>query len=164
MKNMMLQVRNCKVLALCTLLLLAAGCKKDKDNEPSSISGNVSKPTWTVPADYDLSSSMTAIVKVDMTRAYTQEQLKAANYRITSDDLLAAFCGSTCIGIGTWKEDYNAYWLFIAAPESGDQVTLKYYSSALRNIFAADPVPYRNNTSLGSPSNPYTPQTWVVAK
>ena len=163
---MNLQLKKCRLFSLiliaAAISMIVTSCKKSKD-EPSSITGNVAKPVWNIPENYDLSSSMTAIVKVDMTRAYTEEQLKNANYRITNDDLLAAFCGNICIGIGEWKEDYQAYWLFIAAPESGDQVTLKYYSAALRNLFAADPFPYKNNEQLGTPATPYTPN-WVVAK
>ena len=165
---MMLQVKNCRLFSLLLVVIamsfLVTSCKKDKDNEPDSIIGNVSKPAWALPADWDLSSSMTAIVKVDLTSLYTEDQLKAVNYQLTTNDMLAAFCGDECLGIGEWKEDYKAYWLYISAPEKGDKVTLKYYSPVLKHIYrASETIPYVNDKWYGSTSEPYTPD-WTVAE
>jgi hypothetical protein len=153
MKNTLL------IIASCAVLLLEAGCK-DK-NQPESIIWTADKPAWTAPADYDMSSSMTAVVKVDLSALYTAEQLAAANYRYSPDDLLAAFSGTTCLGVGTYKEEYGAYWLYIAAPENGGEVTIRHYSATLKNIFVSESFPFSNDTNLGSASKPYTP-SWRV--
>ena len=160
MKDMMLQARNCKVLFLCALLLLAAGCK-DKPKEPDSIIGTTERPAWTNPEDYDMSSSMTAIVQVDMSLTYTAEQLAAANYAQTANDLLAAFSGDQCLGVAEQVD--GLFFLYITTPEEGDNVTIKHYSSVLKNIFTDQPVPFRNDTQLGTVGEPYSPE-WTVVK
>ena len=156
---MMLQVKNFSKIVLCALLLLAAGCKKDENGpdvptSPSaSIYGNIDQPDWAVPTDYDMTSSMTAIVRVTL----------LADYQSSEEDMLAAFSGATCIGVGSYNAQYNAYWLYIAALTSGGEVTLKHYSAAYRNIFVATAtIPFRNDAQLGTISAPYTPQ-WRVA-
>ena len=167
MKNMMSQVRNFKVLALCALSLIAlTGCKSKNepvqpvDPQTETIVGNVSKPDWTSPSEYDLMSSMTAIVKVDLSQSFTTEQL--ADWQPAADDMLAAFDGTTCLGMTTPQD--GLFFLFISAPQEGNEVLLKYYSTAVKNIFTAtEPVPYKNNTRLGTVSDPYKPK-WAVAK
>ena len=155
------------IIASCALLLLAAGCKnndKDKDKEPESIIGTTDQPAWAVPAEYDMTSSMTAIVKVDLSSTYTAEQLSAAHWQYADDDLLAAFCGENCLGVGVYQQEYGAYWLYIAAPENGDRVTLKHYSATLKNIFvASEALPFTNDANLGSAAQPYTP-AWTLVK
>lgn len=165
---MMLQVKNCKHLCLLTLVavmmsLFVTSCKNKDNDDINPLVGDVSKPAWTDPENYDYSSSMTAIVKVDMSGTYSAAQLKAVGYQMTNDDMLAAFCGNTCLGVGVWKDDYKAFWLYIAAPENGDQVTLKYYSSVFKHIYTAESFPYQNGEQKGSPSQPYTP-SWTLSE
>ena len=148
------------VLFSCALLLLAAGCKK-QNNEPEFIIGTTEKPSWTNPVDYDMSSSMTAIVKVDMSATYTAEQLSSAKYKQTTDDLMAAFSGDNCLGVAEQVD--GLFYLYITTPEDGGNVTLKYYSSVLKNIFAAEPVPFKNDQQLGTVREPYSP-IWTVVK
>lgn len=160
----MIQVKKYRLFSLmmaAMLSVLVSSC--DRASDPASIIGNEPQPTWTVPEQYDLSSSMTVIAKIDMTGLYTAEQLQAVNYRVSDGDVLAAFCGNTCLGIGEWKADYEAFWLYIVAPENGDEVTLRYYSSVLRHLYAAEPIPYRINTRMGEPSEPYAP-VWALTK
>ena len=148
------------IFVFCSLLLFAAGCK-DK-NAPESFNGNVARPTWTAPEVSDMSSSMTAVVKVDLKALYPET---AADWQRLDNDLLAAFAGETCLGIGAWKEEAGAYWLYIAAPVTGNpsSVTLRYYSAHYKNLFiAADAFPFRNDDHLGTVAQPLTPKFTVV--
>lgn len=153
-------MRKLLIIASCALMLLAAGCKQ-KPVEPESIIGTTVRPVWTDPEDYDMSSSMTAIVKVDLSKTYTAEQLNAANYQQTAEDLLAAFSGDKCLGVA--EQVNGLFFLYITAPEEGSNVTIKHYSSVLKNIFTAQPVAFRNDTQLGTVSEPYLP-AWTVVK
>jgi hypothetical protein len=154
-----------KLYFICMLAVVAicfAGCKKDT-NAPESFNGNVERPTWTAPEASDMSSSMTAVVKVDLKAQYPET---AADWQRLDNDLLAAFAGETCLGIGAWKEEAGAYWLYIAAPVTGNpsSVTLRYYSAHYKNLFiAADAFPFRNDDHLGTVAEPLMP-TLVVVK
>lgn len=150
------------IIMSCAMLLGVAGCN-DKKNEPASIIGNTEKPVWVSPSNYDMAASMTAVVKIDLTSTYSAEQLSAAAYKQSADDVMAAFAEDSCLGVGIYKEDYGMYWLYITAPESGKAVTLKYYSAALKNIFVSGSFPFSNDTQLGLVSQPYIP-TWTVSK
>jgi len=50
-------------LSLCTLV----GCKKD---EPETFISDQARPVWTAPEAGDMTSSMTAVVKVDLKAQY----------------------------------------------------------------------------------------------
>ena len=142
----------------CAVLLMAAGCKKEEPKvEPESIIGEKSAPAWTNPEEYDLSTSMTAVVKIDMTKTYEEKQLTEAGYEVTESDELAAFCDSVCLGTGELVN--GLYFLYITAPENEGNVKIKYYSSKLKNIFVStESFPFRNDASLGSVQEPYAPK------
>lgn len=127
---------------------------------------DVSCPTWAVSADYDYTQSMTAVVKVDLAAQYPD---KAADFVIDSNDVIAAFIDNDCVGIGAWKEESGAYWLYIAGPSSlqeGEKdglVTLRYYSAHYKNLFEAiDAFPYINDTQQGTVAEPFIPAFVVV--
>ena len=93
----MLQVRNFSKIALCVALLLVAGCKgKDEPVEPTPeqtqtedpfvTPGNTEDPHWVRTVENDMSSSMTAIVKVSFA---------------AQPGTLAAFMGNDCCGVGS---------------------------------------------------------------
>ena len=151
------------IFVLCTLSLCTfVGCKKDPEKEPETFVSNVTRPTWTAPAESDITSSMTAVIKVDLKAQYPET---AADWQRLDNDLLAAFAGETCLGIGAWKEEAGAYWLYIAAPVTGNpsSVTLRYYSAHYKNLFiAADAFPFRNDDHLGTVAQPLTPKFTVV--
>ncbi len=148
-------MKHTHILALCVLSLCTFfGCK-DKKNEPESLVGSVAKPAWTALADYDMTSSMTAVVKVSLSANYTAEQLSAASYQLSTSDIVAAFAGNECLGVATPQD--GLFFLYICAPTKGEQVTLKYYSAALKNIFTAEPFAFANDTQLGSVAAPYKP-------
>ena len=179
MKSMMSQVKNYSIIFLCTLLLFAAGCKKEDQNAPEqqqpqeqtqptdpvtppveTIAGNVAQPNWQLPADYDMTSSLTAIVKVDLALSFKAEQL--AGWKLAEGDKLAAFDGDQCLGLASPKD--GLFMLYVTAPQEGHPVSLKYYSAAVKNLFAAtETIVYKNDEVLGSIAQPYTPN-WVIVK
>jgi len=167
MKNMTLPAKSSKrtksglysvLCILSVLTVLFAGCK-DK-NAPESFNGNVSRPTWTAPEVSDLTSSMTAVVKVDLKAQYPET---AADWQRSENDLLAAFSGETCLGVAQPQE--GLFFLYIAAPVTGNpsSVTLRYYSAHYKNLFEAkDAFTFRNDDHLGSVAEPLIPQFVVV--
>ena len=155
------------VILSCAMLLFAAGCKeKNTPEDPGTtpvenIAGNVSKPSWSNPDDYDMTSSLTAIVKVDLSIKYPEQAAKE-HWAVASDDLLAAFAGESCIGVAELSD--GLFWLYVTAPENNEEITIKYYSSKLKNIFVSEETfPYRNDYQLGTVSAPYSP-AFVVAQ
>ena len=145
---------------LCVLTVLAvlfSSCEK-KSSSSTSLNGNVARPTWTAPAQTDMTSSMTAVIKVDLAAQYPDQ---TADWQRSDDDLLAAFAGETCLGVGVWKEEAGAYWLYIAGTEGA--VTLRYYSAHYKNLFeAANAFPYVNDTQKGTADTPFIPAFVVV--
>lgn len=148
----MLQVRNLSKIILCTLLLLAAGCKdKEQPVNPFVDPGTIENPDWVLAVDTtDLTVSMTAVVKVSFAQ---------------SEGSLAAFMGNDCCGIADYNADLGLYWLYISpATEQGGNVQLRFYSPDLKRIFGATSTfPFCNDTQLGTVAEPYTPE-WEVSK
>ena len=166
MRNIRLLVA-LSVCVLCAVCCTLAGCKKDKKSEPSStpssttssIVGNLPDPEWAVSEDYDMTSSMTVTVSVDLALTY-ESQVKAAGWEVAAEDKLAAFEGENCIGLATPKE--GLFYLYVTAPKSGSAVTLKYYSSKVKNLFVADEaLVYSNDANIGTVAAPHTPK-WTV--
>ena len=151
-----------KLYFICMLAVVAicfAGCK-DK-NAPESFNGNVARPTWTAPEVSDMSSSMTAVVKVDLKAQYPET---AADFVLVDNDLLAAFSGETCLGVAQPQD--GLFFLYIAAPVTGNpsSVTLRYYSAHYKNLFEAkDAFRFINDDHLGTTAEPFKP-AFVVAK
>lgn len=73
--SQVLNYSNFSKLILCALLLFAAGCKdaNDPTSDPSSIVGDVPVPAWTLATEYDMTSSMNLIVKVDLSITYPEQ-------------------------------------------------------------------------------------------
>ena len=151
------------LFALCALSFITLfGCKnKDKEPVSRSVTGNVTNVDWTAPEDHDPASSMTAVIAVDMFTLYTGEQLFAANYELTADDVVAAFAGNECVG--TAEQINGLFFLFICAPAADEQIAIRYYSSRLKHIYVSELIPFRNDTRLGTVSEPYTPN-FIVEK
>ena len=144
---------------LAVVAICFAGCK---DNAPESFNGNVARPTWTAPEVSDMSSSMTAVVKVDLKAMYPS---RAADFVLNDNDLLAAFFGETCLGVASPQD--GLFFLYIAGPTANanaNAVTLRYYSAHYKNLFEArDAFPFVNDTNLGTVAEPFKP-AFVVAK
>lgn len=145
------------ILASCALLLLAAGCK-DK-NAPESFNGNVARPTWTASGSHDMTSSMTAVIKVDLAAQYPDI---AKDFVLNDNDLIAAFSDETCLAVAA--PDEGLFYLYIGAPLTGNpsSITLRYYSAYYKNLFEAkDAFPYVSDSRQGNADTPFIP-TFVV--
>ena len=156
-----------KYIYLIALLILAVGCKQK--NQPQSIMGNKNEPAWTTISEYDMSNTMTMIVRVDLSKSYP-EQVKAylasnPNGKINhSDDILAAFSGDQCVGYAQPGQD-GLFYLFVAMPaqESHAKIQLKYYSVVLRNIFiASEQYLFTSDQRWGSADEPIVPTLLVL--
>ena len=155
MKNMMLPARSFSMLLLAAALCFAA-CKKDK-NEPETFNGDVARPTWTAIEVPDMSSSMTAVIKVDLKAQYPTQ---AADFVLDDNDLLAAFSCDLCLGTATPQD--GLFYLFVAGIND-DPVTLRYYSAHYKNLFEAkDAFRFINDDHLGTIAEPLIPQFVVV--
>ena len=149
-------------LATCALLLLAAGCKpKEEPVDPQkALYGNVPRPEWVALEDYDYTSSMTAVIRVDLAAQYPDA---AADFVLDDQDLLAAFIGDECCGVATPQD--GLFYLYINSPvtDNPSPVTLRYWSAHFKNLFvAADAFPYSNDSQQGSYTAPFVPNLIVV--
>ena len=136
------------MVALMTGMMMLTGCDKKEPVGPS-LNGDVPRPAWTSPSEYDYTSSMTAVVKV------TNLNGQVINDSVVkAEDVLAAFSGETCLGVAEYRD--GLFFLFVTATD-GD-VTLRYWSKHYTNLFEAkDAFPYVNDTQKGTPSAPFTP-------
>jgi len=146
-----------KLFALisCTLLLLAAGCNPNPPQPENPLKGELSAPNWQAPTDYDFGSSMTAVVKVDLTLSFPGQ---TEDWTLTPDDELAAFMDDKCCGVGDLQE--GLFWLYITEPDTpaSSAVSLRYYSKHYSNIFEAkDVFVFVNDSHEGSVAAPVTP-------
>ena len=165
MKNMMSQVRNSNrhivglYSVLCILSVLTvffSGCKDQ--NKPESFVSDQARPSWTAIEVPDMSSSMTAVIKVDLKAQYPTQ---AADFVLDDNDLLAAFSGDLCLGTATPQD--GLFYLFVAGIND-DPVTLRYYSTHYKNLFeAVNAFPFVNDTQQGTTAEPFKP-AFVVAK
>ena len=80
--------------------LVFAGCHKesitsiDTNGTLGTPNGSVDAPLWSVDTNYDYSSSMTAVVEVELSLTYSQA---ANNWHVDSSDMVGAFCGDKCV-------------------------------------------------------------------
>ncbi len=150
------------IFALCSLsmvlLVLFSGCK-NKEQDPETFVSNKTRPAWTAPEKFDPTSSMTAVVKVDLKAQYPSI---AADFVLNENDLLGAFAEEQCLGVAQLQEGY--FFIYINSPaESSSQVTLRYYSAFYKNLFEAkDAFPFKNDDILGTIADPYIPSLAVV--
>ena len=150
------------IFALCSLsmalLLLFSGCK-NKEQDPETFVSDMARPVWTAPEKSDMTSSMTAVVKVDLKAQFPSI---AADFVLNENDLLGAFAEEQCLGVAQLQEGY--FFIYINSPaESSSQVTLRYYSAFYKNLFEAkDAFPFKNDDILGTIADPYIPALVVV--
>ncbi len=118
--------------------------------------GTIPNPGWSVAPGYDY-NSMPAVVAVDLTRTYPN--ITPDDWQINSGDMLGAFAGDECVGVTTLPPNDSLFFLYISSPSvSGADLTLRYYSAQLHNIFQADTVlHFENNTQVGTVVDPLTP-------
>ena len=166
MKNMMLQVKKHANIAffLGVLVALCVACNNNQNdpNAPSEygpIAGNLPKPEWTAVADYDMTSSMTAIVKVEnLNNRVMYDQIAT-----DKEALLAAFAGEECLGVAQPDSVTGYFFLYICAPTQEDTIRLKYYSAMYKNIFVdKNEFLFVNDALKGLVKDPYIPSLWAV--
>lgn len=151
------------LFALCSLsvvlLLLLTGCKKDAKQDPETFASDKARPEWKASGEQDMTSSMTAIIQVDLKAQYPS---LASDYVLDANDLLAAFAGEQCISVAQIVD--GLFFLYINGSDavSSTPVTLRYYSTYYKNLFEAkDAFPFQNDDHLGTASKPYIPN-WTV--
>lgn len=161
MKTTVFSVQNIAKMALFTLLLLVVSCNSSEDPE-YSIFGYQSKPAWKVSPDYDMSSSMTMIVKVDLSSVYTAKQLSDVHFDVNDKDIMAAFADTVCLGVDSLIEGLNH--IYVGATSEGvESFRLKYYSSMLKHIYVSESIPYEVQGQKGTISDPFVPK-WTIEK
>ena len=150
------------IILIALMGLLVTGCQKENvsapitPDKPDIPAGNLSAPNWNVRPNYDYSSSMTAVVEVDLSLTYPQI---GNNWHVDTADMVGAFCDDRCVGVA--KPTGSLFFVYITSPTPGNNepVTLRYYSSVLKNIFYGDVAfPFCNGDQRGTVNNPLRPQ------
>lgn len=132
-------------------LFLLASCGKEEGGsvvaEPDPMFGTIADPAWVVDTNYDYSTSMTAVVGVDL-------QGGDSLWAITAADRLAAFVGDECVGLAAPTGEL--FFLFIVPGSNPYQpVALRYYSAYYRNVFRSEEAfPFVNGDQQGTASAP----------
>lgn len=126
------------LMACCALMAVVfTGCKQE---DPFKDQGDVPDPHWTVPAENDMTASMTAVVRVTIGE---------------SAGTLAAFMDDACCGVADCVE--GLYFLYICPTAPEGQITLRFYSPDLKRIFVTrDCFAFSNDENIGSVSAPFT--------
>lgn len=140
-------ISNFQFAIILAVLLIAAGCE---NTDPFVNPGDTPNPNWALTVENEMTSSMTAVVKI----SFTQQE-----------GVLAAFIGEDCCGV-TSSENFSEgrYNLFISPSAKGEEVQLRFYAPDLKRIFVAtETFTFVHDGRLGTISAPYTPE-WKVAK
>jgi hypothetical protein len=141
---------------MISVLFLLASCGKEEggnvvepDTVPNTMFGDIIDPAWSVSTDYDYTTSMTAVIGIDL-------QGRDNLWTIDCADRVAAFVGDECVGLAA--PTGTLFFLFIVSPHQGESdnvVTLRYYSSYYHNIFHCDNgFPFVNGSQQGTASAP----------
>lgn len=143
-------------LATVIILLASAvtfsGCKKE---QPATFVSDKASPAWTATPSGDMTSSMTAVVKVDLKAQYP---FLANDFVIGENDLLAAFVGETCVDARAPQEGLFFLYITVPASDTPSPITLRYYSAQYKNLFmAANAFVFRNDDHHGTVSEPFIP-------
>ncbi len=106
------------------------------------------RPTWSKPDAFVYPASMTATIQVS---PYIEPMM-------TDNDLLGAFIGSECRGLGTLR---NGVWLLQIKAESSENrnVELRYYCAQNQELFVcSNAFMFRTDSQQGSLDTPFAPQ------
>ena len=149
MKSIISTAKNFSLLLVAALLFFA-GCDNKNNPNPQNLYGNAARPTWQAVDDPDLTTSMTAVIRVNTLCD------QAINDTVVGEkDVLAAFAGETCIGVAEYVD--GLFFLFITSTDGN--VSLRYYSAHYTNLFEQkDAFPFVNQTQQGNPETPYIPK------
>ena len=126
------------IWALAIGCVCFTGCKKEEPlpRQP--------RPVWGVEYGIYTESSMTAIVVLpDNLQPYAQD-----------DDMVAAFVGNECRGIGELIN--GAFYILIkGAPNEYAGISFLYYSSRNKYLYTTAPdIPFEPDTRFGSVDEP----------
>lgn len=149
------------IILIALMGLIVTGCQKENisapitPDKPDIPTGILSAPNWNVRPNYDYSSSMTAVVEVDLSLTYPQI---GNNWHVDTADMVGAFCGNQCVGVA--RPSGILFFVYITSPNPSlnSHVTLRYYSAVLKNIFYGDVAfPFCNGDRQGTVNNPLRP-------
>ena len=149
------------IILIALMGLIVTGCQKENvtapitPDNPDIPAGNLSAPYWLVSPNYDYSSSMTAVVEVDLSLTYPQID---NNWHVDTADMVGAFCDDKCVGVA--KPTGSLFFVYITSPNPSlnSHVSLRYYSAVLKNIFYGDvEFPFNNGDRRGTVNNPLRP-------
>ena len=147
-------------------LLLAAACTEE--DWTVGFSGEMENPQWE-RVEAQPAARPTTWVKPDMNiySASMTAVIRMSDYiypPIGDNDLLAAFIGTECRGVGQQIKDAAGETVYLIQvkgdPSETGQVTFRYYCDALKELFhTSDAVSFESDAQLG---NVETPQvlTW----
>lgn len=151
------------IIVLAALMGLAfTGCKRESitspiaPGNPELPTSGIDTPAWCVDTNYDYSSSMTAVVRVELSLSYPQ---MGDGWQLSPYDLVGAFCGERCVGVA--GPTGSLFFVYITPPDanSTEPITLRYYSAVLRNVFYSDEAfPFKNGDQQGTVTNPLRPR------
>ena len=143
---------------VAAIAITACGGSSDDDNDPTPQPTPTPTPvieerptTWVAPtSDVYLPSSMTMTIQ------------PADSFKVSSQDLIAAFINGTCRAVASPQKS-NLFYLTIRLLNSDDQTTtlpvsLRYYSASRQRIYySADAINFVGDADYGSPTQPYIP-------
>lgn len=158
-------MKNTAMIIACAALFFLASCGGEEGGaNPYPIQGNIDDPAWVVDSDYDYSNSMTAVIEVGLLMA---DSMPVPSDIWTTDaaDRLAAFVGDECVGVAQC-DDMGRFFLFIHAPSQPyGQISLRYFSHKLHNIFNTDTsFPFVNGNQQGTAAEPLQILFWTVTQ
>jgi hypothetical protein len=139
-------IRIFKIASLLSLLVLICGCKKHEETFKT-----YPHPAWGVASPESLPYSFTAIVAIpDNINTYSGD-----------DDVVAAFIGDECHGIGNLVRSENGtkkvYYITVRGSDTENrQIVFRYYNSKLSYLYEAKTtVPFEIEGVFGSYDSPF---------
>lgn len=136
------------IFMIPALVLMAASCKKSKEDNSHR---QFPAPEWKLDATGAYPYSMTAVIAVPGTIKSTPG----------SSDMLGAFVGAECRGIGTqlMVNGKPLYYVMIHGTASEQpKLQFRFYDAASKYLYASEAsFDFSVDASLGSPDDPLSP-------
>lgn len=139
-------IRIIKITLLITLAVIFNGCKNDEE-----FFKTYPRPAWGIASPESLPYSFTAIVSIP----------ENINTYSSDDDIVAAFIGDECHGIGNLVMSENGtkkvYYITVRGSDTENrQIVFRYYNSKLSYLYEAiTMVPFEIEGVLGSYDSPF---------
>lgn len=138
-------IRILKITFLLSLIILIDGCRHDEE-----FFQTYPRPAWGIASPESLPYSFTAIVAIP----------ENINTYASDDDLVAAFIGDECHGLGSLVESENGdkkvYYITVRGSDTENrQIVFRYYNSKLSYLYEAKTtVPFEIEGVCGSYDTP----------